>query len=444
MAGHLLLRAALLLVLIAGLVAQARPSRALAGNGSEENHAEVRSDSQTGQTNGASYPTFAMPAEEWRAAGERRFEIVRVSADGQIRLRPTSPKARRNVRIAEGRYLAFAFAADSKESPVAVASATVEKIETNGRVVLRVSESAAKELKQAETLALIRPPSATTSELESAPEIAAVRYVGVLEGLPASERQAAITKARLSQVVKALHAYHDIFDHFPPACVYGPDGKPWHSWRILLTPFFGDSGVELYNTYRLEEPWDGPNNRKLLDRIPEALQFPDSKSHFTPFVIAVGRQTAFPGCSNWNGDTTDLTALYGTDATTASLDEITDGWSNSILVGTVSADAQIPWTKPVDLEFNADFAILGEKRSFAAPFGTDGERYSLVGLADGAVVGLPQSLAKDDLHALLTVSGGEFPKPLPRIEIPAKQFDSVELRFTVREGSVAAQMREVP
>ena len=36
-----------------------------------------------------------------------------------------------------------------------------------------------------------------------------------------------------------MHNFHDVHKHFPPAVIYGPDGKPWHSWRVLILPFVG-------------------------------------------------------------------------------------------------------------------------------------------------------------------------------------------------------------
>jgi hypothetical protein len=52
----------------------------------------------------------------------------------------------------------------------------------------------------------------------------------------------------------------------PPARIVGKDGQPWHSWRVLILPRLGMEG--LYRQYRFNEPWDGPNNSKLLARQP--------------------------------------------------------------------------------------------------------------------------------------------------------------------------------
>jgi hypothetical protein len=44
---------------------------------------------------------------------------------------------------------------------------------------------------------------------------------------------------RFKRVVQALRSYHRAKGHFPPAIVYGKDGRPWHSWRVLILPFLG-------------------------------------------------------------------------------------------------------------------------------------------------------------------------------------------------------------
>src|SRR5262249_58412844 len=88
---------------------------------------------------------------------------------------------------------------------------------------------------------------------------------------------------------------HDAMPGPPPAVIAGPDGKPWHSWRVLLLPYLGEGN--LYNRYHFDEPWDGPNNRQLLDSMPGVFRDPihgDDRGHFTDYAALVGEATAFP------------------------------------------------------------------------------------------------------------------------------------------------------
>ncbi|MCL2118213.1 MAG: DUF1559 domain-containing protein, partial [Planctomycetaceae bacterium] len=52
----------------------------------------------------------------------------------------------------------------------------------------------------------------------------------------------------------AMHAYHDKYGSLPPAYTVGADGKPLHSWRVLLLPFL-ETG-DWHQQIRLDEPWD--------------------------------------------------------------------------------------------------------------------------------------------------------------------------------------------
>src|SRR5262245_55562533 len=50
--------------------------------------------------------------------------------------------------------------------------------------------------------------------------------------------------AHLNQLHVAFHNYHDTYGCFPPAYVADADGKPIHSWRVLILPFIDE--VHLY------------------------------------------------------------------------------------------------------------------------------------------------------------------------------------------------------
>ena len=55
--------------------------------------------------------------------------------------------------------------------------------------------------------------------------------------LAQQEAQRAQCSNNLKQIAVALHNYHDFYKCFPFAQTYGPDGKPWHSWRMAILPF---------------------------------------------------------------------------------------------------------------------------------------------------------------------------------------------------------------
>jgi hypothetical protein len=69
--------------------------------------------------------------------------------------------------------------------------------------------------------------------------------------------------------------YHDAHGRLPPAVVYGKDGKPLYSWRVLLLPYLDEQ--ELYQQFQLDEPWDSPHNLQLLPRMPGFYAPPSGK-----------------------------------------------------------------------------------------------------------------------------------------------------------------------
>jgi hypothetical protein len=64
----------------------------------------------------------------------------------------------------------------------------------------------------------------------------------------------------------AFHDYYDEYGALPPLYTIDEEGKPLHSWRVLILPFLGRHG--LYSQIRLDEPWDSDYNRQFHDKMP--------------------------------------------------------------------------------------------------------------------------------------------------------------------------------
>jgi hypothetical protein len=134
----------------------------------------------------------------------------------------------------------------------------------------------------------------------------------------------------LKQIELALESYHQEYGVLPPAYVADANGRPMHSWRVLLLPFLDQQS--LYDHYDFSEPWNGPNNVKLLNSMPYCFacpsRLPYSKS-LTCYAAITGPGTMFPGTTP---------ARFADDA---------DGFT--IMVADV-ANVNIPWTSPTDLD----------------------------------------------------------------------------------------------
>jgi prepilin-type processing-associated H-X9-DG protein len=198
-------------------------------------------------------------------------------------------------------------------------------------------------------------------------------------------------KNNLMNIGLALHNYHDQFGSFPPACVADENGRPMHSWRVLILPFLDQT--PLYNQYRFDEPWDGPNNKKLADTILAVYNCPSddhggpgNASTMTNYVAIVGSDTAWPE----NGS--------------AAYQDIRDGTSNTLLVVEV-ANSGIHWMEPRDLHVVQMAPTINSKAGQGISSRHAGGAQVL--FADGHVQFIIDSLSVGDLRALLTAHTGD-------------------------------------
>jgi prepilin-type processing-associated H-X9-DG protein len=148
----------------------------------------------------------------------------------------------------------------------------------------------------------------------------------------------------------ALLSYFDDNGKLPPLVVSSKDGKPLYSWRVVLLPYMDD--VELaFDRFRLDEPWDSPNNSKLLENAPHCFvtSFDDGPG-MTRYQVLVGPGTAFglPG-QNWTLPNADLQ----------------DGMPGPLLV--VEANQPVPWSKPADLVYDPNKPMAGFSTLFSEP-----------------------------------------------------------------------------
>jgi len=103
------------------------------------------------------------------------------------------------------------------------------------------------------------------------------------------------TANRLQHIWMAMEAYHQLNGCYPPQYVVDGQGRPAHSWRVLLLPRLGYG--DLFRRYSFDEPWNGPHNRLLAAEMPEEYRSPfqDSKSTIAQYVGIAGKNTPWQG-----------------------------------------------------------------------------------------------------------------------------------------------------
>jgi hypothetical protein len=190
-------------------------------------------------------------------------------------------------------------------------------------------------------------------------------------------------KGHLKQLGLALLIYHDEYGTFPPAYVADANGKPMHSWRVLILPFIDQS--DLYEMYDFSQPWNGPDNSKLgLDEYPVRLfNCPTAAPNgcqTTNYVAVVGPQTAWPGRKP-----TKVLKLFNNYTKTILLVEIND--------------SNIHWMEPRDLTFKDAVAGINNGSGLRISSGHREKRHYLT--AGGAVETFPAGLSVEQLKAML-------------------------------------------
>ena len=78
------------------------------------------------------------------------------------------------------------------------------------------------------------------------------------------------------QIVLTFHNYYDKHGALPPLFTVDANGKPLHSWRVLILPYIEQSA--LYEQIRLDEPWDSDHNRQFHDQMPHVFRCPSAQS----------------------------------------------------------------------------------------------------------------------------------------------------------------------
>ncbi len=185
----------------------------------------------------------------------------------------------------------------------------------------------------------------------------------------------------LKMLALAMHNYHDFYKSLPPAYTVDSQGNHLHSWRTLLLPFLEQSA--LYEKIDLSKPWNDPINVEAIgELVPPVYICPSSKIRKTVYQVIVDPESAFPG------------------AETVSLQQITDGTSNTFVIVETPADRAVEWMSPNDTDLSGLLSV--NEKSKLVHTGVFQAAY-----ADGRVTVIPVATKAEMRRSLATIAAGD-------------------------------------
>lgn len=191
---------------------------------------------------------------------------------------------------------------------------------------------------------------------------------------------------KFKQIMLGMWNFESAKKHLPPAAICDKNGKPLLSWRVAILPYIDQN--ELYKQFHLDEPWDGPHNRPLVDQMPDIYADADAKLRKlrregkTTFQVPVGPETIF----------------YNNEG--ATIRDISDGTSQTIALVEVEPQRAVFWTQPEDWAVDLAHPKSGVERSDRGFF--------TAARCDGSVHIVPTKTDEKSLRALLTRKGREI------------------------------------
>lgn len=188
----------------------------------------------------------------------------------------------------------------------------------------------------------------------------------------------------LKQIALGLHAYRERHGSFPPSCLVDKDGKPSHSWRVMVLPYLEHKDV--CDQYRFDAPWNGPFNAALAYARPWVYYCVGDRKSLEPGSLAANYFAVTGPGTVW----TERPSERPSQAQEP----------NRILV-MEAAGTGIHWMEPKDLTIDELLAKAGSESGIQFP-GNHREHGVRAALTDGSVIFIPKRIPPDLLRTLLT------------------------------------------
>jgi type II secretory pathway pseudopilin PulG len=201
------------------------------------------------------------------------------------------------------------------------------------------------------------------------------------------------SQKNVERILKAMQEYRTAHGHLPPAYSVDEQGRPLHSWRVLILPYLGPEEKALAQQIRFNEPFDSPHNAMFANRVPAVYCSPADQP-FAPgdcsYLVLTGEAFAF------NRDRTiDYPAILDPRESTILLTEFLGSGIN--------------WMSPRDITADQLSRGLTNPGLWSTP--PYGEDLLLVGTSDNRARWLPGVTSVDVIRTMATIAGGESTPP---------------------------------
>jgi hypothetical protein len=209
----------------------------------------------------------------------------------------------------------------------------------------------------------------------------------------------------MASIAKAIEKYHKDKGHYPPPAILDKDGKPLLSWRVAILPYMDNAWInntggpgekpingpkDLYDRFKLDEPWDGPNNKKLIDKMPSLYRAPYRVMSYSQSSLGKTLAMAVVGKG----------AIFDPTKKTVSDSDVRDPLKHTLLLLQLEEAGQaVYWTKPADIELTADGKLPADGPNF-------GKRFAVV-YADASAHTLMNGLDAKTLLGIVSRDGNE-------------------------------------
>ena len=188
----------------------------------------------------------------------------------------------------------------------------------------------------------------------------------------------------LKQIALAMHNYEGTHRRFPPQAIKSKDGKPLLSWRVAILPYLENN--ELYQQFKLDEPWDSEHNKKLIEKMPQVYL-----SQGLANLPEKGRTTYLAPLAE--------RTVFSAHPEGVKIAAITDGTSNTIMILEANPKAAVIWTKPDDLPVD----LKMPHKNLEGPEG----KIFLSAFCDGSIHFISKTVDAETLRRLFQIDDGQ-------------------------------------